>query len=312
MPCTQARVQKDKSEKFELQSALQQMSDAKMFKKLVFYLETCYSGSMFEDMNIPNVYAVSAANPTESSWGTYCKQGEDSSVNGQSIGSCLGDLFSVAWMEDSEAQDITSESLDDQYSSLINRVMAEDNPAHREHPLQWSDTNFTSDPVGDFIGSTGAHQEPISSRADSTVSNRHIDLATLYFKYQGESSSETRLTIGQSMYQELQEQLHAEVLYRRLVEIAYPDSEEEQERVRHALHKPDNMECEKSGHKTIRNQCAELFDANSGFALGLHQLMVNVCHDIVTGAIVLDIEVAATTACQDVITNGLAMSGLTV
>jgi legumain len=39
------------------------------------------------------VYALSAANPTESSWGTYCSP--DDVIQGKHINSCLGDLFSV-------------------------------------------------------------------------------------------------------------------------------------------------------------------------------------------------------------------------
>ena len=58
--------------KQELQSTFQTMSDNNMFNKLTFDLESCKSSSMFEDMNIPNLYALSAANPTESSWGSYC------------------------------------------------------------------------------------------------------------------------------------------------------------------------------------------------------------------------------------------------
>jgi legumain len=46
------------------------------------------------------VYAVSAANPTESSWATYCPP--DDEVNGKHINACLGDEFSVNWMEDTE------------------------------------------------------------------------------------------------------------------------------------------------------------------------------------------------------------------
>ena len=41
-----------------------------------------------------------AANPSESSWATYCSP--DDVVNGKSVGSCLGDEYSVNWMEDSE------------------------------------------------------------------------------------------------------------------------------------------------------------------------------------------------------------------
>merc|ERR1712070_189173 len=78
-----------------------------------FYLETCESGSMFQDMSIPGVYALSASNPTESSWGSYC--GTEAKVNGKSINSCLGDLFSVSWMEDADAFDTTIAALTDFY-----------------------------------------------------------------------------------------------------------------------------------------------------------------------------------------------------
>jgi legumain len=72
-----------------------------MYNKLVFYLEACESGSMF--VNLPKntkIYALSAANPSESSWGTYCSPQDV--VQGKHIGSCLGDLFSVNFLENSE------------------------------------------------------------------------------------------------------------------------------------------------------------------------------------------------------------------
>merc|ERR1712178_262352 len=110
--------------KADLQCTLQTMSDKKMFNKLTFYLESCESGSMFEDMNIPGVYALSAANPTESSWGSYC--GTEAKVNGKSIGSCLGDLFSVNWMEEADMEGDSLESLEKQYTL----VRAETSKSH--------------------------------------------------------------------------------------------------------------------------------------------------------------------------------------
>jgi legumain len=61
------------------------------------YLEACNSGSMFQGLpaNI-RVYATTASNAEESSWATYC-DGDDV-VNGQGLGTCLGDLYSVNWM----------------------------------------------------------------------------------------------------------------------------------------------------------------------------------------------------------------------
>jgi legumain len=66
---------------------------------MVLYIEACESGSMFDKIlrNDINVYAITAANPYESSWGTYCPPND--MVKGVEINSCLGDLFSVVWME---------------------------------------------------------------------------------------------------------------------------------------------------------------------------------------------------------------------
>lgn len=86
----------------QLISTLKQMNGT--FSKLVFYLETCESGSMF--VNLPadiNVYALSAASPSESSWATYCSP--DDVIAGKHIGTCLGDLFSVNFIEDLETLD---------------------------------------------------------------------------------------------------------------------------------------------------------------------------------------------------------------
>ena len=78
------------------------MNANKMYKEMVLYIEACESGSMFENIleDDLNIYAVTAANSSESSWGTYCSP--DDKVDGKSIRSCLGDLFSVNWLEDAD------------------------------------------------------------------------------------------------------------------------------------------------------------------------------------------------------------------
>ena len=63
-----------------------------------------------------NIYAVSAANAKESSLAAYCDP--DDVIDGKHVGSCLGDLFSVNWMEDSDAKDITVETLESQYEEV--------------------------------------------------------------------------------------------------------------------------------------------------------------------------------------------------
>ena len=81
-----------------------------MFKELVFYLETCESGSMFPNIKEDSgIYAMTASNAKQSSYGYYC--GTDAYINGTSIGSCLSDMFATGWMNDTIKNDISTESL---------------------------------------------------------------------------------------------------------------------------------------------------------------------------------------------------------
>lgn len=49
------------------------MHEKKMYKELVFYLEACFPGSMFEVLptNL-NIYATTAANSRQSSYAEFC------------------------------------------------------------------------------------------------------------------------------------------------------------------------------------------------------------------------------------------------
>jgi len=113
---------------------------------VVVYIESCESGSMFNNLlpkNI-NVYATSASSPDESSWGCYCPLQDK--VDGKSIGSCLGDLYSVNWMEDTDKFGM-ARTLQDQFVAVqklttMSRVM------------QWGDVTFTNMTLGDFQGQT--------------------------------------------------------------------------------------------------------------------------------------------------------------
>ena len=85
-----------------------------LYDELVFYIEACESGSMFpkltEDMK---VYAATASNATDSSFATYCMPNDI--VKGKELGTCLGDQFSVAWIEDAQEHNLESETLEQQW-----------------------------------------------------------------------------------------------------------------------------------------------------------------------------------------------------
>jgi legumain len=153
------------------------------YSKLVFYLETCESGSMF--VNLPkntNIYALSAAGTSESSWATYCSP--DDVIQNKHLGTCLGDLFSVSFIEDIDSADISTETLDTQFvkvKKLTNLSVV----------MQWGDVSYTQDVVSAFIGA-GQSLRRTSKTTSNTESNRslrnqrpyHIKINYLTNKYQ--------------------------------------------------------------------------------------------------------------------------------
>merc|ERR1712224_859547 len=253
--------------KKDLQRILTQMSDQKKFKKLVFYMEACESGSMWEGFNVSNVYALSASNPTESSWGTYC--GSDAKVNGKSIGSCLGDLFSVSWMEDTDAQDTTKEDLETQFETVKTLTT-------KSEVMQWGDLSFTSDFVSEYVGGLTPNTVKQSMEIKNSVSARQVDLYKAYHNYVSAESSEERLSAGEEMQRVLSEQLEAESAYEKFLEIVYPDMHA-RETARQSKALPNNMDCEMAAHAAFKQHGK--FDANSGFAMQFHKYVVHACAD---------------------------------
>lgn len=182
------------------------MNQKKTYQELVFYLEACESGSMFDGILAANtnIYAVTAANPFESSWGTYCPP--DDMVGGVEINSCLGDLFSVNWMEDSDKANIQKETLDQQFAVILNTT-------DKSHVMRYGDQKFVSEPIGNFIGTlnlaepeednffesifnkakqiTGLEDNPMAvdeRKTRSAVNSRDIKLNHLHAKVQRKNS----------------------------------------------------------------------------------------------------------------------------
>lgn len=129
----------------ELNSALQKMHENNMYNKLVFYLESCHSGSMFYKTlpaNI-NVYATTAAGPDESSYAYYCW--EDAQVNGTDIGACLGDEYSIRWMEHVDSlEDLSKVTLQEQFE--IVKEMTK-----KSHVQQYGDIKIAEEPLSNYL-----------------------------------------------------------------------------------------------------------------------------------------------------------------
>jgi len=91
-----------------LESTIKTMSNNKKFKNLVFYVEACYSGSMFYKLKLPpNVFITTAA-----------------PVSASSYSGCSGccDAYSYVWISDLEQSLPSDYSFKDQFSVIEKKV----------------------------------------------------------------------------------------------------------------------------------------------------------------------------------------------
>ena len=110
----------------ELEETFRYMQKKEMYKNIIFYMESCYSGSMFDDINLDlNVYSITAASPHEQSMATYCYP--DDNVKGQKMHTCLSNEFTSNWLDDTdnrrfleikELNDIMNYSSHEQYLKI--------------------------------------------------------------------------------------------------------------------------------------------------------------------------------------------------
>ncbi|RLN70288.1 hypothetical protein BBJ28_00015432 [Nothophytophthora sp. Chile5] len=152
-----------------LTKTMRAMHSKKMYKELVFYMEgmSCESGSMFSSRFLRgiNAYVTTAANGFESSWGTYCPPLDR--VNGVALGTCLGDLYSVNWMEDSDLTDLSGESLKKQFLRVKNET-------RKSHVHAFGSSQVGKEIVGNFQSTYDKRSEDESSRSDSDDSTEAL------------------------------------------------------------------------------------------------------------------------------------------
>ena len=245
----------------QLISAFETMHQNKMYKKLVFYLEACESGSMFDGLLDPslNILAVSAASPIGSSFATYCPP--DDLVHGIEIGTCLGDVFSVNWMEDSDKL-IPGETLNQQIDLLKESTFL-------SIVGVYGDVNFINDPLDAFIGqsvSAAPNQPSFMKTQNNSWSSRDVKLNHLFHAY-------TRHPSQLSADKLIEEIIERELVRDTFTKFASEISVFNKDRLLLAKHKPKNYDCLQSGISAYQSYCGSLSD----FSLGFVQIIVNAC-----------------------------------
>ncbi|XP_015084551.1 vacuolar-processing enzyme-like [Solanum pennellii] len=262
----------------ELVNMLKKKHASGTYDRLVFYLEACESGSMFDGI-LPkglNIYAMTASKPDEDSYGTYC--GESTPVDScwgqcpppEFKGVCLGDLFSVSWMEDSDVQDRKTNSVHQQYSRVAKRT-ASNLTYHNygSHVQEYGDKVVSFDPLAAYMGETSKNHRhnSVGAKSFSTSSSRNVDqrsteLFYLFTKHQNapegsDEKYEAHVKLNEVMSQRIQVDSNVKHLGDLLFGV------EKGIEVLHSVRpagKPlvDNWDCLKSYVKIFETHCGRL------------------------------------------------------
>ncbi|KAG6782666.1 hypothetical protein NC652_008921 [Populus alba x Populus x berolinensis] len=158
------------------------------YKEMVMYIEACESGSIFEGI-MPediNIYVTTASNAEENSWGTYCP-GMEPSPPPEYV-TCLGDLYSVSWMEDSGKHDLRRETIEQQYHAVKDRTSNYNTFTSGSHVMQYGNKSIKGEKLYLYQGfdPASANFPPnnvhIGGRMD-VVNQRDAELVFLWQMY---------------------------------------------------------------------------------------------------------------------------------
>lgn len=118
----------------DLYLAFQDASKSKLYKKLLFIIEACYSGTIGKFLNVENMAIITAANEEESSYAaTYDEE----------LGTFLSDEFSNAFI--ALIDESPSISIGELFTTLQKQTTD-------SHVCYYGDESFKSLPISTFIG----------------------------------------------------------------------------------------------------------------------------------------------------------------
>ncbi|KAJ4749898.1 Vacuolar-processing enzyme [Rhynchospora pubera] len=251
----------------DLVSVLKQKHAAGTYKSMVFYLEACESGSIFEGL-LPediNIYATTASNAEESSWGCYCP-GESPSPPPEYY-TCLGDLYSVSWMEDSDIHNLRTETLHQQYNVVKDRTSVHNTFNFGSHVMQYGDLNLNVNNVFMYIGSNPANDDftfvgDNSLSFPRSVNQRDADLVYFWQKYKRSAvGSSEKIQAHKNLVEVMSHRLHVDQSVELIGNLLF--GTEEGSNILNAVRPSgmplvDDWACLKSMVRTFETHCGSL------------------------------------------------------
>merc|ERR1711959_568642 len=271
----------------DVNNALDTLHSKGGFKELLFYIEACESGSIFQNLlKTPNVFAVTAANAHESSWGFYCPPLDK--VQGKRIGSCLGDEFSIRWMEDADVANFKSETVNHQVSKVTSEVK-------KSHVSKFGDSRrIGSEVIGDFEGAEVSRAMNVSLAtpgdfSSSAVNSRDVEVHLAYYDLHRAETIRERRHAEKALAAVLAKRAAVDEKFTKIATVAMHGNREKAQAMIDGSVGSLNVDCHAQSMETAANRCGAFDD----YSMRHSRLFANLCES----SAVAQIEAAVKQVC---------------
>jgi len=246
----------------QLNNTITQLYNEKRYGKLVFYVEACEAGSMFRNVlpNDINVFATTAADYDESSWSCYYDFRRKTA---------LGDVYSVNWMEDSDAEDIETETLQKQYT-------IDENETTTSHVMEYGDLTIGKLAVGQFQGLQPAPPKLVPKVAyERGAPSWEVPLDILYRSLATASTNQEKEQLRREMDEMVEKRMYLETTMKKIVSRVAVSLEQQERLVSARPERLTKLDCHHNLVKAFSGHCFD-FGMNS-YALKYGYILANIC-----------------------------------
>ncbi|GFR11124.1 legumain [Trichonephila clavata] len=244
----------------KLNKTIRYMYEKKMYGKMVIYIEACESGSMFEDI-LPrdiNVYATTSANRKEDSYACYLDHERDT---------FLGDYYSVNWLEDSDKEILTQETLNRQFKKVKSKTQ-------KSHVQVFGDLKMRGMHVSEFFGRKIADPIILPRVEMNLVKSRDVPIEILKKKYVISKSVDEQVMILKKLYKIFNNRLFlSDKVSEILTEIFHDQKKEFDVKDKH--YRLKNFDCYDKIREHFNEKCFNL--SKNTYALNFLYILVNLC-----------------------------------
>ena len=155
----------------ELNDTIARMHKQNRYKNLVVYIDTCFAGSMFENVlsDKIRVYAATATNANSVAWNADC----NSKAFRRLSRPCLGGLFSINWVYELLSDERTQSTMDMQFQQAKIACKGQSSPR------QYGDLSIAKKMQSEFFGDSAVNTKPVQNKR----SRRSIDEQSIMPKH---------------------------------------------------------------------------------------------------------------------------------